>query len=263
MPLHDLYARVTPFELAFANPGRADALAEAVAEEARLRAVDDSDPFTFVTMGAVGAFLRELQGPDAPPEAVHQYGALAFHAVAFTRAGRPLYLLGAHVARYLVEGAPGAPPEPPAASGYLQLPQHMFWMGGDGGLPPESIDGVCWTTGERGLLHAMLAIGVRPDRPGLGVVPIPEAPLTDASMWAAASVRGEGEGEDFTSDLPGADLDRLYALKTAGEALKLLARFFSYARAFPGALERRAAHAHEGVLPAPSALPFTRVGLDG
>lgn len=260
MSLHDAYARVTPFELAFPTREQAEALSAAVAEEASGRGADPGDPHAFVTMGAVGAFVSEIEGPDAPSGAIHRYGALAFHGVHLTRAMCPVFVLSTHVARYLVGGSPGELADPPTSAGYLQLPQHLFWADG-ARYAPESVDGIFWTASQRGLLHAMLATGMRPDRPGLGVVPLPEAPLAEATTWLRADVRGDGS--DFANSMPGADLDGLYAFETAGEALKLLARFFAYAATAPGAFARYepAEHAEGG--PEPSRLPFTRVTLDG
>ena len=263
MSLHDAYARITPFELAFRDRARAEALVEAVREEAEGRGTDPGEPHAFVTMGAVAAFIDELEGPDAEPGAVHQYGALAFHGAHFTRAGFPLYLLTTHVARYLVDGTPGSRAEPPAPAGYLQLPQHLFWTETGVGAP-ESIDGIFWSVASRGLLHSLLVSGLRPDRPGVGVVSVPEAPVAESERWLDVDARGDGS--DFSSTLPGGELDRLYSLTTSGEVLKLLARFFAYVHSVPGVL-----HAADGAsspggaepgTPRPSALAFTRVELD-
>jgi hypothetical protein len=244
-------------------------------------------------MGAVASYVGGLREPDAEPGAIHRYGALVYHAVHFMRAGCPLFLLTTHAARYLVEGSPEGDPEPPAPAGYLQLPQHLFWAetaeataagaaaadvaaaeaaaaearaaGPDvgGKQAPESIDGIFWTATESGVLHTMLVTGVRPDRPGLGVIPLPEAPLADASAWIAADVRADGE--DFSATLPGSEHDRLLSFRAAGEALKLLARFFAYVGAVPSALERKEAPSVDGGHPAPraSGLAYARVVLDG
>ena len=274
MALHDTYARRTPFELTFPDRERAEKLAHEVALEAEARGVDAGYPTMFATLGSVGAFLTELSEPGAEPDAMHQYAMLAFHGVHFVRAGFPVYLLGAGATRRLVSGTPeegasekGAPERgasPPAAAGYLQLPQHLFWVEADDGQVPESVDGIFWTATPDGVLHALLVTGVRPDRPGLGVVPLPEAPLADADQWLAAEVRGEGEGRDFESSIPGAGLDALYGIRTAGEALKLLAGFFALSGSTPGSIEAcepASGAGPEG--PPPSAFPFKRVDVDG
>jgi len=264
MSLHDEYARVTPYEIAFRERASAETLVADVEEESAGRGADLEAPHAFVTMGAVAAFVRGVEGPDAPPGAIHQYGALAFHGVHFTKSGCPLYLLSTHAARFLVEGSPGGEPTPPTPAGYLQLPQHLLWSV-DGEGAPASIDGVFWTSTTGGSLHALLATGLRADGSGLGVVPLPEAPMDAAADWLTIDARGDGS--DFTSTVPGAELDNLYAVQSSGEVLKLLARFFAYAADVPEALE---AHPPQSVddagsvaSPQPSALPYVRVVLPG
>ena len=267
MSLHDAYARLTPFELLFADPAEAEALWARVSEESAGRGADVHDPHAFVTMGTVTDFIRRVEGEDAPDEAILQYGSLAFHALHQAKAGVPVFLLSAHAARYLVEGAPAGQPTPPRPAGYLQLPRHLFWLA-DGAGVPQSVDGVFWKVSSRQgteLLHTLVATALRTDRTGMGVVPLPQAPLTDAPGWLDADVRGDGA--DFTTDMPGAEIDGLYAFQTAGEVLKLLARFFAYAAALPDALETRrppgaAAPPEAGAEgPEPSTLPYVRVNL--
>ena len=53
MSLHDDYARMTPFEIAFPDSERVVALSAEIAEEAAGRGADPSDPQAFITMGAV------------------------------------------------------------------------------------------------------------------------------------------------------------------------------------------------------------------
>jgi len=232
-----------------------------IAEEARGRGADPGQPSAFITMGAVGAFIRDLQGSDAPPEAIHQYGALVFHAVHFREAGSPVYLLGTHAARYLVGGPPSGAPEPPNPSGYLQLPQHLFWTAGAEEWPPESIDGLFWTISSTGLLHVLLVTGVRPDRPGFGAVPVAEAPVSDAYSWMETEVRTAGG--DFSSTMPGGELDGLCTVESSGEILKLLARFFAYVTAVPAALVRCEPATGTDGGPNASLFPHDRVVLDG
>ena len=261
MSLHDAYARITPYELAFPEPDAVDRLIADIAEEARGRGADPAQPHEFITMGAVGAFIRDLQGSDAPPEAIHQYGALVFHAVHFREAGCPVYVLGAHAARYLVGGAPSGATVPPKPSGYLQLPQHLFWTAGAEGSPPESIDGLFWTLSSTGMLHILLATGLRPDRPGFGTVPVPEAPVSDASSWMGIEVRAAGG--DFSSTMPGGELDGLCTVESSGEILKLLARFFAYVTAVPSALVRCEPATGTDGGPTASLFSHDRVVLDG
>jgi hypothetical protein len=261
MSLHDAYARTTPVELLFPDAEEAASLSSRIAEEAAGRGTDDGDPDAFLTMGVVTDFVRGIEGAEAPADAIHRYGALVFHAVHFTRAGGPLYLLTTHAARYLVEGSAGDDPSPSSTAGYLQLPQHLFWLQ-EGSTVPESVDGVFWTVcGDR--LHAMLVASVRSDRTGLRVIPLPAAPLGEAPAWLDVDARGDGS--DFANTMPGAELDALYALETSGEVFKLLARVFAYLRAVPGAAVPGECGPDAGAdgAPTPSRLPCTRVILAG
>jgi hypothetical protein len=166
-----------------------------------------------------------------------------------------LYLLGTAAARRLVEGAPDAHPSVPERAGYLQLPQHLFWTGGESG-PPESIDGMFWSVSSDDHLHVMPITGLRPDRAGFGMLAVPAAPLGHVPGWLCTAMR-DGSA-DYSSTMPGAAIDGLYAIETAGEMLKLLARFF--ARVSESRGSREAPTAAEGARgPAPSSMPYVRV----
>jgi len=257
--LHDDYARLTLYELVFPDAVEADAFVESVLEEARDRGADPADLASFVSMGSVARFVDEVEAEGANPGAIHRFGALLYHAVHFQQAGRPLYLMSTHVARYLVEGSPGGRPEPPTPAGYLQLPQHLFWAEPEPGRGAESVDGLHWTVTPSGLLHVLLVTGLRPDRAGASVIPLPVVPLAEAPAWLDASARPYGD--DFSSTLPGSELDRLHAFQTAGEVLKLLGRLFAYVAATPDALVPGRTVADAGG-PAPSTFPSTRIVLD-
>jgi hypothetical protein len=255
MPLHDEYARVTPYEVAFPHPTRLDALATAVDEEASRSSIDPAELDTFLSLGAVGDFLTELHGDEVPRVALLEHGTLVFHALRFRRAGTPIFLLSTPAARRLVDGAPAAAPEPPAHAGYLQLPQHLFWVSAEGSAP-ESVDGMFWTVAPGEQLHVLPVTGMRPDRPGFGTLAVPDAPLAHAAEWLHATLR-EG-GNDYESDLPGAQLDHLYAIRSVGEILKLMARFFAYVAGRPPTAGRAPAEAPTGA-PRPSVIPFMRI----
>jgi hypothetical protein len=134
------------------------------------------------------------------------------------------------------------------------------------------VDGFFWTAATDGTLHLLLAVGIREGRPGLAVVPVAEAPLSEAASWLAARVRAEGE--DFRTTLPGGELEGLYSLTAAGEALKLAARLFAYEHAVPAAVEKHMppSDGHDGAErhaegegadggPEPSRLPYRKVVL--
>jgi hypothetical protein len=265
MSLHDAYARITPFEIAFPHEGSVEDLAQAVMEEASSRGVDPELPGIFITLGSVNDFVRDVLAPDASEGALQRYAALLFQAVQFVRAGRPLYLLDTSATRRLVDDVPSALPRPVSAAGYLQLPQHLFWMGGPGEAVPESVDGLFWFESEREVMHVLPITGVLPDGPGFKAVPLPEAPSSDAPQWMDADMRGDAG--DYTSALPGHDLDRLYSVETAGEVFKLLARFFAYLDSAPAPrITVTAPDASESPgtppeAPQRSALAYTRVAL--
>src|SRR5690606_37752056 len=141
MAIHDRYARRTAFELLFPDPARATAVAESVHAEASGLGVDARHPHQFLTLGSAGSFLRGLRAEAAPPESGYACGVLAYHGIHFERARRPLYLSSEGAARAVVRRAPEGRPEPPAEAGYLQLPQHLFWLEPEGQVP-EPIDGI-------------------------------------------------------------------------------------------------------------------------
>lgn len=273
MSLHDQYARLTPFEIAFPDRTVLAALSDRVAHETGERGADDTLLEAFITTAAVGELVRQLQGPDVPPEAGYPFAVLVYQCVHFLRAGSPLYLASTGLVRRLAQpdatgewtGAaarqPSATVQPPAPAGYLQLPQHLVWTeaGSSGRGTPESVDGIFWTVSRSGTLNALSVTGLLPDRPGFGALPLPSAPLADAGAWLEARVRGSGD--DFASRLPGGELDELYSVEAAGEVLKLLARFFAFVQAEPGRLEER--DPVPAGAPRPSDLRYTRVSLDG
>jgi hypothetical protein len=256
MALHDAYARLTPFELAFPDDG--ERLISAVQGELG-EGADPGDVRTFLTLSAVGAFLEETRAEDTGVEAVHPFGMLAYHAFHFVRAGRRVLLLAEGLARRLVrDGGNGAEPRLPAEAGYVQLPQHLFWMPGGEGVP-ESIDGFFWTRSRDGLLHLLLAMGMRRDRAGLVVAPVPDAPWSEAESWPGARVRRESD--DFSSTLPGSELEELYSFEMAGEVLKLMARLAAYLHETPAAAVQRTPGDAPPEGPPASRLPYQRIVL--
>jgi hypothetical protein len=262
MSLHDAYARLTPFEIAFPDGAAIERLVDEIDEEASSRGVDPSLVGVFLTLGSVDDFVRALQPPGASSSAMAQYGALVFQAVHFARAGRPVYLVDTPTVRSIVQEAPAGEPEPPTAAGYVQLPQHLVWMDGGEAGAPESVDGVFWAVTGDGALHTLPVTGVLPDGPGFRALPLPEAPLADAGVWMAVEMRDSGS--DFSSWLPGHELDGLYAVRTAGEVLKLLARFFAHVAERPEVVAAGVqGAAPQGPGPRPSALPYTRVAAVG
>lgn len=227
MLFHDAYLRRTPWELAFATAEGAEALPEAVRDEAARRGLEPSDPHAFLTLECVTRFVRDVRGPDAGGAALVQYGRLVYHAVHFSDPGRRVLLVSTGLARELTSGSwTGPAPTLPGASGYVQLPRHLFWLGSAGQGAAEPVDGWFWTTSVTGDLHVLVIAGLREDRGGFVAVPVPEAPWTDAAEWSLARVRPDGG--DFRSTLPGGELGELCSIEMAGEVLKLTARLFGY-----------------------------------
>jgi hypothetical protein len=256
MPIHDAYARRTPFEITLPTPDFAGERFPAVLEEADTQGFPGhlTDPSAFALLGEVGAILREIRDADDPPGLIDQYGLLLFQAFGFWRAGHPLYLVSEAAARDAVTKVePGLDRLPASGTVYLQLPQHLFWVGAEPETPPESLDGF-FITWNGGLLTVLAVAGVRPDRAGLSTLPIPSVPVEDLTSMATETMREEGS--DFSSTMPGGDLDGLYGVESAGELLKLVARLL------PRLLDASDAEvetAPRGSAPEGSNLPFRRI----
>lgn len=246
MPFHDAYARLTPYELAFPDRGFAEERLGRIREDARERGQEDSvaDPGRFLALPGVAEVLQQIRDPRSDADAVQKHGILLYHLFHFEEADRSLFLLDTHAARYLVESAPfGAEdedeaPGPPEPSGYVQLPRNLFWIRPSEDGPPEPVDGLFWSAPAGGRIAVVVTAGIRDDRPGFSVVPLPAVPLEEAGTWLDVEIRPTER--DFESTLPGGEMERLYSLEAAGEALKLLARLFRYLELFPGAVREEA-----------------------
>lgn len=227
MRSYDRYARVTPYEMAL--PGRAFAEERfgLIREEADRRGADVWDPGAFSMLEQAGRAIADIRIEDENPVLFVQYGVILFHAFHFWSAGEPLYLLGTEAAHQVTRAdLPHGPPDrafaAPSRAGYVQLPHYLFWARPEAGGPAEALDGFFWVLTPADRLHLMVASGMRSDRPGLGVMPVPEISGEEASHWAAASVRERGD--DFASTLPGGE--ELCSIETLGEVVKLAGRLF-------------------------------------
>lgn len=249
--------RETPYDLVF-RQGRIDFEGDrfpAIRAEADRRDVPLDDPERFVMLGSVGSLMRDMlleeeATDDAgelwqalPPGAVAQMGALLYHAFRFHEAGARVHALDERAARELAAApaanAPAAEPggaavsgthaeEPrgtgpiaPAEAGYVQLPRNLFWARPDEAGAAEPLDGFFWTIGRR--FDVLLALGVRPRRPGFTVVPVGielHAPGVPHD-WTERKARSEGD--DFANILPGGELNELLGITSAAEALRLAA----------------------------------------
>jgi hypothetical protein len=231
-------ARPTPYELVF--DAAFEARFESIRDEADARGERLTAPEGFLMLGEVGALLQDLlpEGDAAAPAAIGEYGLLLYHAYQHWRFGRPLLVLDEDAARALVAwprplGQWELVPWEPA--GYLQLPRHLFWARLNDTAAAEPVDGIFWAViGDEDpklppyrRLDLLLVLGVRRDRPGFSIAAVHETwPAGQEGHWGDASARPGGD--DFANVLPGGELERLLALTTPLEALKLLSRVFWY-----------------------------------
>lgn len=238
MPVHDAYARVTPFEILLPDEAFADNWFPLIREEAEEKGGSLDTPESFILLSQAAMALREIRGEEDGPERIHQHGALLFQAFHFWEAGAPLYLMETGAARFLVENGPedeAWTPTVPGKAGYVQLPHHLFWSAGEEEAVPESLDGIFWAAPDGENVTLLVVMGMRKDRPGLAVVPLPTLPVPAAAPWATMAVRPDGQ--DFRSSLPGAELEGLYTVAAGGEALKLIMRAFWFLDSFPRRVE--------------------------
>ncbi|MFW5951550.1 MAG: hypothetical protein ACOCVZ_05485 [Gemmatimonadota bacterium] len=251
--------RPDPYELVFGAESIDERLFPPIAEEADARRLPLDDPERFVFLSSVGKLLQAIAGtaPDeagaGPPaqaapggptsdeeasrgeaeasrEAIRHYGRVLFHAFHHWRARKPTETLPEEKVRWLLDEVTTVGDwslRPPAPAGYLRLPRNLVWAAPAANQRPEPADGFFWMLeepdGEPARLHVLLALGVRPDRPGFSIVTTTGV-LDDEPHWANA--RGRPEGGDFETTLPGGELDGLYSIETAAELLKLVSRAF-------------------------------------
>ena len=262
MPIHDDYARITPYELLLPEADFADLRFPLIEEEAKERETQTHDPEAFNLLSQVGAILRIIRGEDDDPRLIHQSGVLLFHAFHFWKEGLPFYQMDTGVVRYLVEAGPGGgewAAALPGRAGYFQLPQHLFWVPGGDDSPAESIDGFFWSAPDEKNISLLITMGIRRDRPGLSVVPLPTLPLSAAGEWAATQVRPDQD--DFQSSLPGANHEHLYSIEAGAEAVKLAMRIFWYLDVFPASVEAGTQGPGDDEGPVPSSLEARRIVL--
>ena len=229
MSLHDAFARFTPYELLFPGLSPARAHFDAIRSEADARQVDARDPSSFIMLAATGQAVREIRSAEDDPALIRQYGLLLYHAFHFREQGEELYLIETGALRELLDEAPEILGWKPSlgetaghAAGYAQLPQHLVWVRSEEEAMPESLDGLFWVRRSQEHLELLLVLGMRGERPGLSVVALSDLPLSEACDWSGLPAREEGG--DFSSSIPGSELEGLYELRSAGEALKLAAR---------------------------------------
>lgn len=261
MPLHDLYLRRTPYERFLPDDAFPERHFPAIRAEAERRSIGLVDPGAFAMLESASEALGELRSEGEATDTLARHALMLFHAFHHHAAGTPSYLLETPVLRLIADTEPWADPgrgDDVEASVYLQLPQHLVWAR-EGDAPPMSVDGLFRTVTDDGRVHVMAVAGVVGERPGFTVVPVAGAPLADESGWVTADMRGSER--DFSTQMPGAELERLYELRTAGEMLKLVSRAIRVvARGRATAGEATAAEPPAGGPPA-SALTGRRIEL--
>ena len=227
MAVHEAYARATPYELLQPDEEWPERHFPGVADEAGQRGTDPWNPAAFAMLGAVGAAVADLSPEEAAPGG--DLGLAVFFAYHLWNTGAELTLASSESVRRAVSPASTASDSEKGGgdealvgrAGYMQLPQHLVWLESDPEDAPESVDGLFWAVSPRHVLQLALVAGIRGDRPGFLLVPVPPQPLSDLEGWRIEPAR-EGGG-DFQSDLPGAELEGLMGLKTPAEAIKLAA----------------------------------------
>jgi hypothetical protein len=233
-------SRPSPYRLVFGAESLDDTLFPPIAGEAEARDVPLDDPDRFIFLTSVGRLIHAIAGtggddagdavPDEPGAGavLRQHGRLLYHAFHHWKAGkREAELEEADVRRWLDadDVARDHALPVPGDAGYLRLPRNLVWAAPARGLRPEPADGFFWTYHPAGdgpaVLHVLLVLGVRADRPGFTVVAA--TGVADVRPhWADVDARSDGP--DFASTLPGGEIDRLYSVETTDELLKLASR---------------------------------------
>ena len=257
MEFHDSYLRAIPAEILVAEGEDVTERFESIAREREVAGVPEQDPLRFQTLGEVGRLLDGLLPEDAPPEAAHVYGVLAYYCFQAWRASDGSLLMSESLARHLCafDTIVDPPAHAPAFAGYLQVPRNLLWVRSEQDANAEAVDGILWEVrGEE--IGAVLVSGLREDRPGLGIMvasPIPWSLFADA-----VHTQIRPDTADFQSTLPGGDEAGLLSVETNGELYKLLGRTFSWLEAHPEEMGPLRSSPEEGA-PRPSSFPFHRL----
>jgi len=236
MPLHDDYLRATPYEQTFPDPDTRDRGLNAIHDEVQQRGMGADDPGAFALLARTREALTELRDPEGGDDGGHTHAILFFHVFHLRQAGGEHLLASVPVIRWAIEAAdiPGEPdPGGLPDAVYVQLPQHLFWVREDPDARPLSLDGFFWTvTGDT--LHLLGVMDLQSGGRGIRVLALPGVPYAERTLWLTESMRPDGA--DFRSDIPGAEIEGLYEVRTAGELLKLAARLDRFASLYPESL---------------------------
>lgn len=177
-----------------------------------------TDPFdrdAFLLDGAAGRVLRDLVPPDAPADAVTQYGALLHALYLHWSRGSPVHVLERDVATALLSAPPQSVPTVAGPTvAYVQLPERLVWAAPAPGAPHEPMDGI-FVMQSASAGRTLAVLGFRPDRQGFTTIEaeLPSPPGLDP--------RPDGS-PPFATVLPAGERMGLFSVTTAPE-LALLA----------------------------------------
>ncbi len=254
--------RLTPYELVFGEGAFEAEHFPAIQADARERGVVTWDPDRFVLLASVGTLLRELTPEGTGADGLRELGLLLFQGYHFWLHGRRVYAVERALAKRLLAQPPAVGEwelSPPHPAGYLQLPRNLLWARVAASAPAEPADGLFWTMVGREdpllppyeRLDALLALGLRSDRPGLSVIPVAARLPAGPGHWADVRAReadpGAPQSPDFGNVLPGGEIGGLHSLVNEAEVLKLVSLLFRQA-ATPGAVGPAGAGAAVGSL---------------
>ncbi len=252
--------RKSPYEVLFGAEGLTESRFAAICDEAANAGVTSVRRDHFANLNRVRELLGDLV-PDLPePATLDRYLLILHHCYSFWEAGCHHFAFEQAAVRSVITAPPdlsGWLPRTPHPSLYLELPQNLFWAAVVDGEPPEPAEGMFVSLrGARTADEAdiLLILGIRPDRPGFSVAEL-EADLTTA--------RGIAEPDAFASDLPGANLARLYSVQRPAEVVMLLLRLLWYIDTYPESVGLKpgspAAHHEAGGCARATALDHHRV----
>jgi len=266
MALSDEVLRAVPYVEIFPDAAVRDEILGGIAREIAERDQGDDDPGAFALLVATRKALARLRDVDDQSDGGQTHALLLFHTWHLREHEGEHLLASVPVCRWAVEGTTGTSgkghdhAQGLPACAYVQLPRHLFWVRESEEDRPRSLDGFFWTrTGET--LHLLGVVDPQSTEGGVEVLPLPAVPLADREVWLTESMREDDE--DFRSTIPGAELEGMYELRTAGELLKLAARVDRYVARFPAAFEEGAVAVEEGAVEEGATDPPTAEGEVG
>jgi len=190
---------------------------------------------------------------DAPPEALDQAAELLWQAWRFQELGARLYVLsGPALERLLapeVDARGWRVAAPPAS--YVQLPYQRLWARVTDQAPWEPVDGWFAAVRARGEgaheVRALLVLGLRPERPGVSLVPHAFTVRDDEAAARLARPRRE-RGMPYENAIPGGERMGYHSLASTSEVEALVLRALHALDTRPASLlrEEGAAGAERG-----------------